>query len=315
MGCRKLAAERPCVGPPAFIPGDVKCGMRPLNEYTTSDWRRLRPVGHWLKTQRYRMQREGYVRRPARVALTNMSSMRGRRVIATIAFEDPEAVSIQARLLARFVPDAVYLVADMSVDHQSAEEIRSTAEKLNVPYVRLPTSPLRRREHASRIHGLALNWTWRNIIRPAQPEAFGFIDHDIYPTKPDDPFSKLQSQPIYGSLRVVGGRWFLWAGFAMFRFAFVKDLPLDFGQDWFNGLDTGGANWNVLFRDLDRTRLHFAHTHFQPFLPGADPQAGQIQWCDTWLHEVGLARREGYADVAAEKRNMIKQLLAPHLSP
>jgi hypothetical protein len=289
--------------------------MRPLGEYTANDWRRLRPVGHWVKTQRYRMQRESYVRRPARFALTDTASMRGRRIITTIAFEDPEAISIQARLLARFVPDAVYIVADMSMNQGSADEIRSIAEKLSIPYVRLPKSPLLRREHASRIHGLALNWTWRNVIRPIEPEAFGFIDHDIYPTSPDDPFCKLQLQPIYGSIRQIGERWFLWAGFAMFRFAFVKDLPLDFGQDWFNGLDTGGANWNVLFRDLDRTQLRFADTRFEPFKPGIDSGAGQIQWCDTWLHEVGLARREGFADVAAEKRNMIKQLLAPHLAP
>jgi hypothetical protein len=289
--------------------------MRPLGEYTAHDWRRLRPVSHWVKTQRYRMQRESYVRRPPRIALTGTSSMRGRRLIATIAFEDPEAISIQARLLARFVPDVVYIVADMSMNQTAADEIRSVAEGLNTPYVRLPKSPLLRRENASRIHGLALNWTWRNVIKPIEPEAFGFIDHDIYPTKPDDPFSKLQLQPIYGSMRHAGERWFLWAGFAMFRFAFVKDLPLDFGQDWFNGLDTGGANWNVLFRNLDRPRLHFADTRFEPFMPGVDSDAGHVQWCDTWLHEVGLARREGLAEVAAEKRNMIKKMLAPHLSP
>jgi hypothetical protein len=123
----------------------------------------------------------------------------------------------------------------------------------------------------------------------------------------------LDRQPVYGWIRDVGGRWFLSAGFAMYRFEAVKDLPLDFGQDWFNGLDTGGANWNVLFRTLERNKLKFAPTHFAPYKPGADPLKAPFQWSGVWLHEVGSTRREGHAELAADKRKTIKALLAPHL--
>jgi hypothetical protein len=94
-------------------------------------------------------------------------------------------------------------------------------------------------------------------------------------------------------IREVGHRWFLRAGFSMYRFDAVKDLLLDFGQDWFNGLDTGGANWNVPYRTHDRKKLEFASTHFAPYKPGADQAKALVQWCGIWLHEVGSTDARG----------------------
>ncbi len=289
--------------------------MRPLNEYNWRDWQRLRPVTHWLKTRRYNAERNAYVSRSARVGDAALNDrIRGRRVLVTIAFNDPEAIDMQAQSIARFVPDIIYVVADISMNDDVAAQIAAVAAQHDVPYVRLPDSPLRRRNQASRIHGLALDWVWRNVICPGGPNRFGFIDHDIFPTGPDDPFAMLDRQPICGSIRIIAPRWFLWAGFSMFRFDAVKNLPLDFSQDWFNGLDTGGANWDVLFSKLDRGKLAFTPTRFEPYKPGADPVKAPIQWCGVWLHEVGSTRREGPAELAADKRRAVKELLASHLA-
>jgi hypothetical protein len=272
-------------------------------------------VTHWLKTLRYNAGRKAYVRRPARVADAALNDrIRGRRVLVTIAFNDPEAIDMQVQLITRFVANVVHVIADMSMDDDAAAQTAVVAARGNAPYVRLPANPLRRRNQGSRIHGLALDWVWRNVIRPGEPDRFGFIDHDIFPTGPDDPFAMLDRQPVCGSIRVIAPRWFLWAGFSMFRFDAVKDLPLDFSQDWFNGLDTGGANWSVLFSKLDRGKLAFTPTRFEPYKPGADPAKAPIQWCGVWLHEVGSTRREGPAELAADKRRVVKELLAPHLT-
>ena len=40
--------------------------MKPLSEYGWNDWRRLRPLTHWLKTRRNAADREQFVRLPAR---------------------------------------------------------------------------------------------------------------------------------------------------------------------------------------------------------------------------------------------------------
>jgi hypothetical protein len=285
--------------------------MRPLGEYDRHDWWRLRPLIHWLKTQRYDMARERYVRRPARVADPALPQrIRGRRVLVTIAFDDPDTIELQAEMIARFVPQAFYIVADNSADDSAARAIAAAAERRTIAYVRLPKQPWSRPQQASRAHGLALNWVWRNVIRPGEPEAFGFLDDDLFPAADDDPFALLDRQPVYGALRTAGRRWFLWAGYCMFRFDAVKHLALDFGQDWFNGLDTGGGNWNVLYCKLDRGALVFSPSRFEPYQPGADPVHDTIQWCGAWLHEVGQTQRAGRLQQAADKRRMIKELLA-----
>jgi hypothetical protein len=96
----------------------------------------------------------------------------------------------------------------------------------------------------------------------------------------------------------------------MFRFAAVRDKPLDFGQDWFVGLDTGGGNWDCLYSRIDATKLRQPHTTFEPFKPGITVAEGPLQWCGTWLHEVGLM---GDPWLGAEKRAAVARLLAPHL--
>ncbi len=281
--------------------------MRPLREYDRNDWKRLRPLTHWLKTMRYGLHRELHVRRAQKggdAALTN--HIRGRRVLFTVAYDDPEAIEMQAHAVSRLVPHVLYVIADNSSNAKAASATASIAASCGVPYLRLPHP---HGAEASRSHGLALNWLWRNLVRPAEPEAFGFLDADLFPTQPDDPFAMLERQPIYGMLRWKGERWFLWAGFCMFRFEAVKDLQLDFGQDWFKGLDTGGGVWRTLYSRLDREQLAFASFRTEPYRPGADPVHDSIQWCDSWLHECGQTRRAGRVQQAEEKRQMIKGLL------
>jgi hypothetical protein len=289
--------------------------MKALSEYSWADWRRLRPLTHWLKSRRYDALREAYVRQPARGGDAGLAArVRGRRVLVTIAFNEADLVGMQVPAVARFVPNALHVIADNSNDESAAMAIAAIAARAGAGYVRLPDNPWRGGDNASRSHGLALNWVWRNIVLPGEPQAFGFLDDDLFPAEADDPFALLQRQPVYGVMRGAGTRWFLWAGFCFFRFDAVRNLPLDFGQDWFAGLDTGGGNWNTLYRALDRNALSFTPTHVEPYKPGADPVKGAIQWCGAWLHEVGWARRDGLMDIAADKRRAVKQLLAARMA-
>jgi hypothetical protein len=283
---------------------------RRLSEYDRNDWFRLRPVTHHLKTIRYRIINRLYVRRRARTGdIANLvGRVRGQNVLVTVAFDDPEAILWQSRLVRRYVPSALYAVADNSASETRAAAIAAIAHAHDIPYVRLPVNSWR---EPSRSHGLALNWVWRNLIRLGQPHAFGFIDDDIFPTAPSDPFAPLATQDFYGLVRTAGSRWFLWAGYCMFRFDRVKDRPLDFGQDWFAGLDTGGGNWEVLYRHVALAGLRQVGTTLVPYREGIDPSRGKLQWCDTWLHQIGST---GDSDLDADKRRVVAAMLAPHLA-
>jgi hypothetical protein len=282
---------------------------RSFTEYSADDWRHLRPVTQAVKSLRYRAIDRSYRRRPARVGDTAAMarSIRGRRVLVTIAFSDPLLIRWQATLVRHYVPGVRHVVIDNSPADDAAQEIRRIAGPEN--YLRAPANPWSG-DAASRSHGIVLNWAWDNLIRHGEPEAFGFLDHDIFPTRPDDPFAPLAAQDVYGIVRTVGPRWFLWAGFCMFRFAAVKNAPLDFSQDWFAGLDTGGGNWHVLYERIDLATLRQPATSFVPFKPGVTVADGPLQWCGTWLHEIGLM---GASHLVAEKRRVLAAMLAPHL--
>ncbi|MGA3115243.1 MAG: hypothetical protein ABSF90_12530 [Syntrophobacteraceae bacterium] len=281
-----------------------------MADYTLADWSRLRPLTQNYKTLRYRLLNAVYMRRrPLKGNLGELAGyIRDKNVLVTIAFSDPQVIEWQAQLMRAYVSRPLFLIADNSDNNEAAAVIETIAERHGAPYVRLPTNPW---GPGSRSHGISLNWVWRNIIRPGQPEAFGFLDHDLFPTAPDDPFAALSTQDFYGQVRTAGPRWFLWAGFCVFRFESVRHKPLDFGQDWFLGLDTGGGNWEVLYRHVNRAALLEPACSEAPFRPGLDIKDGPFQWFGTWVHEV---RHAGRIELAGEKREHLGRLLAPHLA-
>jgi len=283
-----------------------------LSDYTLADWKRLRPLSQGLKTARYQHIDRRYRRQPARVgdpaAVARLIA--GRKALFTVAYQDPQAIDLQAPLLRHFVPDAHYIVVDNSPDDGRAAEIERVAAAHGVPYLRAPDNPWQK---SSRSHGIVLNWIWHNIIRPGAPEMFGLLDHDLFPTAPDDPFAPLATQDVYGYVRTTeppSERWFLWAGFTMMRFAAVRDLKLDFGQDWFLGLDTGGGNWGPIYSKLDLAKLQQSPSRFVPYRDGLATYDGPLQWCGTWLHEVG---QMGEPEIMRDKRRVVIELLQPHL--
>ena len=281
---------------------------RQMADYGLRDWLRLRPVTQTYKTLRYDAVNALHMRKPARrgdvTAIAGM--LAGRRVLITVAFEDAQAIDWQIRLVRRYVACDLHLIADNTPDDTLAAAVQQAAEGAGALYLRLPSS----RARASRSHGLALNWLWRNLVRPGAPEAFGFLDDDLFPTIPDDPFAPLATQDFFGVVRWAGPRWFLWAGYCTFRFAAVKDRPLDFRQDWFIGLDTGGGNWAPLYRHFDIDRLRQAPIASAPYRADVPASEGQFHWTRGWLHEVGSSDRPG---LEADKRRVVAELLRAHL--
>ncbi len=191
---------------------------KPLREYTWREIYRFRPALHWKREwqRRLRVALETRASDAGRRAKDIVPMLAARKVLITVAFNYSDTIAVQGELLRRHVGDGPWLVVDNSADADAAEEIAAAARRFDAYYVRLPAQRWAKLLPNER-HGAAMNWTWRNIIKPARPQAFGFLDHDIYPLTPTDPFAALERFPIAGvvtsHLNEVG-RWHLWAGFA-----------------------------------------------------------------------------------------------------
>ncbi|WP_167449058.1 hypothetical protein [Mesorhizobium hawassense] len=282
-----------------------------LREYKLRQWLRLQPLIHAIKTARYRKIDRRFVCQPAKDgAISDIrDATRGRNVLLTIAFGDAQCLDLQLRLTRGLVRHDLHIVADNSASEASARENRQVCIARGAAYVRLPANPWTVK-NPSRSHGAALNWMWHNVLKPAAPTAFGFLDQDLFPTQPCDPFEPLARAAFHGDLRWAGSQWYLWAGYCFFRFDAVSRKPLDFGLDWFAGLDTGGANWQVLYRDVDPNAVPQRPITAFAALPGIELKQAYCEWRGSWLHEVGL---DGDLSLKAKKREAVLRLLEPVL--
>src|SRR5262249_38223452 len=144
-----------------------------------------------------------------------------------------------------------------------------------------------------------------------------------YPTTATDPFAPLQDYPVAGRVWVRPPRWHLWAGFCFFRFDYVADKHLNFIRDWFARLDTGGGNWNPLYRHLEVTKVTDPGCRLEAILPDVSVDDCHIEWLGPWLHESNDWRHlQGVRsrDMMSEKfgvvsRKMTDLLDAAHRSP
>lgn len=275
--------------------------MRDLKDYTLREWAKAAPLSHRARRLRNLAIDAIYERRVAAGQEALVADIAGRReqvLACTIAFNLPQAVALLADGMARYVPDARLLVCDNSSDPQARARIAALCLEKGLHYCPMPSAPRpHQRPNGSRSHGVALNWVWRNLIRPARPRVFAVLDHDLVPLAPDDLSARVARQPAYGMVRHGArfGGWYLWPGYSVFDFAAVEHLQLDFGTDTPLTLDTGGQNWRVLYRNLSLPDLAQARTR-EVFLD--DPETGLPEsylLADQWLHVGGAGHRGGGA--------------------
>ena len=139
---------------------------RPWSEYTIREWSRLRPLVERYKYAAYQLQMAYRLRLPA--AGGDLAALKariaGRRVLVTIAFNDPGFVKRQVALVERNVTDCVHLIADNSTDAAAAAQIAVAAAATGCVYLRSLRGPWLRPEQGGRSHGLAMTWVWRNLL-------------------------------------------------------------------------------------------------------------------------------------------------------
>ena len=293
---------------------------RPWSEYSVREWTRLRPLVERYRYAGYQLQMALRLRQPpAGGDLAALKSrIAGRRVLVAIAFNDPGFVERQIALVRRNVTDCVHLIADNSTDAAASGRIEAIAAAAGCDYLRLRPGPWLKPDQGGRSHGLAMTWVWRNLLRPARPAAVGFIDHDIFPMRPNDPFALLRDHAVAGQVRNRSGgrdRWYLWAGFCFFRFDAVERRALNFSLDWAAGLDTGGANWFSLYRHLQPQEVSDLGVRHEPI--GGEAEL-RLEWVGDWLHAGNFSVPLSLPETARRrlidrKRTVLEQRLAAAL--
>lgn len=142
---------------------------------------------------------------------------------------------------------------------------------------------------------------------------FGFIDHDLIPIKPTYPAAHLDTQPCYGLVNSGNDCWNLWAGFCFFKYAFVRARHLNFLYDFSRGLDTGGRNWNPVYRHLSTTELAFANESFIEVSTLTNHRQRVVQCIDgAWMHIGGIGYNNNFNEKRAFFEEYFHEVFPPH---
>jgi hypothetical protein len=137
---------------------------------------------------------------------------------------------------------------------------------------------------------MAMTWVYYNVVRTIQPRLFAFLDHDLIPVEKISLAERLAGQPFFGSARIKKWCWSLWAGYCMYDFASVKNLPLNFLYDFSQKLDTGGRNWNCLYRQYDRQQLRLTESEIIKIKDPVTAELRRVEVVDhSWFHISGIS--------------------------
>ena len=279
--------------------------MRDLSNFTAKEWLRLLPLQHALKQVRNDVFLAIYKKiRPKALQsfLTETQKLKGKNIALIIAFEQPWALDWLLRMAQRNLIDATVLVFDNSRRAAARIDIERVCRDHGVPYLGLPANPTR---HANRSHGMAMTWVFYNVVRAIQPRMFAFLDHDLIPVKKIALAERLAGQPFFGKVKVKEWGWHLWAGYCMYDFPFVAGLPLNFLYDFSQKLDTGGRNWNCLYRQYDRQQLRLAESEFMTVMDAITAEPRSVEVVDhSWFHISAI----GYNDGFRSKRQFCERL-------
>jgi hypothetical protein len=275
--------------------------LRHFSEFSTGEWLKLAPLTHAFKQVRNDLVLGIYLKRLPPALLTFLrdnAPLQDKNIVLIIAFGQARVLDFLLGKMSRYLPDAHPLVFDNSPATSARAEIERVCRERKIPYLGLPPNSIR---HPNRSHGIAMTWIFRNVVRALKPRMFAFIDHDLIPFQTVELSKTLAGQPFFGPVKThksaeadkIGDKcWSLWAGYCMYDFSAVKNLPLNFLYDFSRGLDTGGRNWPWLYKNYDHQRPAFADSRKISLTDSHTGIVHKIRMVDRrWLHFRGTSYR------------------------
>jgi hypothetical protein len=270
--------------------------MRDLKDFSAKEWLQLLPLQLAFKQLRNDLWLAFYKKQKPKALdefLRETIKYRDQNIALVVAFEQPWALDWLLRMAARNLTDTTVIVFDNSLKTSLRADIEKVCQKHQTPYLALPPNPTR---HVNRSHGMAMTWIFYNVVRAIKPRLFAFIDHDLIPVQKVSFSERLSKQPFYGFLRVKNLVWNLWAGYCLYDFDSVANLKMNFLYDFSRGLDTGGRNWQNLYKDYQwQVMKHAVSRHIDVTVPPAN-ESTQLQIIDDcWIHIGGIGYNGNFA--------------------
>ncbi len=285
--------------------------MKNITLYSFSEYCRLVPLIVFFKQLRNDLLLAVYKRRRAhgeKQFITEHLHLRNKHVLIVVAFEQPKVLEWLFSLSEKNLQDFQLMVFDNSKKPMLRQQIKELCQRYQIPYLALPTYSTR---HPNRSHGLAMTWIFHRIIKVIRPAYFGYLDHDMFPVKPIQLASMIPTEQIsYGLLNDAKNYWNLWAGYCFFKFEAVAHQPLNFLYDFSRGVDTGGRNWNYLYRFQNKKAIRFASSIHQPLSLGDDLQADVQLIDDAWIHVGGVSYNNNLQPKELFYGHLVKALLS-----
>jgi hypothetical protein len=192
--------------------------------------------------------------------------------IYVITFNNPLLVEYQIKTLRKFFKAPFNLIV---VDNnnwlypEQSERVLALCIQEGVIYVKAPDNYYQHKENfdPSMKLGTTMNWLYVNCIQDRQPAYFGFLDHDCFLVRKLDLRPWLDKKGMYGRVirSKVSKAWTLHVTTNFYKFDTVRELLLDFRAAHEDQLDTGGANYNILYKhlspddyEIERKSIRFA---------------------------------------------------------
>jgi len=225
-------------------------------------------------------------------------------LVLTVAFNKPNLIKQQYKLLKKYVQDDFeYVVIDNSTVSDASNTIQIFCKKNKIVYYRLLNNPAP--EHPSQSHGYALNWSVKNLLNN-KVKNLAYLDHDIFPYKKYSFSSAIAKQPFYGVRQTKNKAWYLWPGFCIFNLDKVEIKKINFLP--MPGLDTGGSMWPDIYKKHNLRKLKFAKVENNFIGKGKNKQKNGYQIVDNaWVH---LINGSNWAKVGnmSEKEKILKNI-------
>lgn len=202
--------------------------------------------------------------------------------LITIAFNKDYLIKLQTELIKKFICDEITLhIVDNSSNQDTSYQLINFCKKNHINYYKLPSNPS---PFPSISHGHALNWALQNIVLQSKNTFFGFLDHDIFPTKKMSIVSNLKNQAFYGHQQKRRDLIYLWPGFCFFDKRKLNPKEFNFLPDAFLELDTGGRIYKSIRHVSNKGNKWPKHSYIKIEKKNESIHDSCIEKIDDWIH-------------------------------